>query len=322
MLDERLKTIDERVRHTAAPKAHVYPLTVLVFAFFLASCTFVDDYDIDLMQDAVASVETSSSVASANSTGSSSDTETTTSSSRDDETMSSSEVASSSSFSSSSKDPEPVEGSSSSVKNVSSSSEEEMASSSSNEPKSSSSSVPGFICGDSTMSRGGVEYETVKIHNLCWTKKNLEFKPSASEGYMCNGDLESNCEKYGFLYNSEIAQSVCPAGWRLPEKQDITDLLAYIDDSDFAGTLLKAKSGWDGDPGNGTDDFSFTALPGGSCNVEKTCGGAGSVGIWWTSTEKKAKTMYVLKLTGDDEDAYDETDLDKTSFASVRCVRE
>ena len=37
---------------------------------------------------------------------------------------------------------------------------------------------------------------------------------------------------------------------------------------------------------------------------------------------KKAKTMFVLKLTGDDEDAYDETDLDKTSFASVRCVRE
>lgn len=300
MLDERLKTIDERV----------LLLTVLVFAFFLASCTFVDDYDIDLMQDAMASEETSSSIASANSTGSSSDTETSTSSSRNEETTSSS------------KDPEPVEGSSSSVKNVSSSSEEEMASSSSNEPKSSSSSVPGFICGDSTMSRGGVEYETVKIHNLCWTKKNLEFKPSASEGYMCNGDLESNCEKYGFLYNSETAQSVCPAGWRLPEKQDITDLLAYIDDFDFAGTLLKAKSGWDGDPGNGTDDFSFTALPGGSCNVEKTCGGAGSVGIWWTSTEKKAKTMYVLKLTGDDEDAYDETDLDKTSFASVRCVRE
>lgn len=289
----------------------------LVFAFFLASCTFVDDYDIDLMQDAMASVETSSSIASANSTGSSSDAETSTSSSRNEETTSSS------------KDPEPVEGSSSSVKNVSSSSEEEKtsssiaeSSSSSNEPKSSSSSVPGFICGDSTMSRGGVEYETVKIHNLCWTKKNLVFKPSASEGYMCNGGLESNCEKYGFLYNSETAQSVCPAGWRLPEKQDITDLLAYIDDFDFAGTLLKAKSGWDGDPGNGTDDFSFTALPGGSCNVEKTCGGAGSVGIWWTSTEKKAKTMYVLKLTGDDEDAYDETDLDNTSFASVRCVRE
>ena len=317
MLDERLKTIDERV----------HLLTVLVFAFFFASCSFIDDYDIDLMQDVMASVETSSSEGNP-----STSSETLSSSSREDKESSSSshkEETSSSSFSSSSKDLEPVEGSSSSSEIASCSSKEDESSSSSaesssssNEPKSSSSSVPGFICGDSTMSRGGVEYETVKIHNLCWTKKNLEFKPSASEGYMCNGDLESNCEKYGFLYNYETAQSVCPAGWRLPEKQDITDLLAYIDDFDFAGTLLKAKSGWDGDPGNGTDDFSFTALPGGSCNVEKTCGGAGSVGIWWTTTEKKAKTMFVLKLTGDDEDAYDETDLDKTSFASVRCVRE
>ena len=282
MLDERLKTIDERV----------HLLTVLLFAFFFASCTFVDDYDIDLMQDAVASVETSSSEGNP-----STSSETLSSSSREDKESSSSshkEETSSSSFSSSSKDLEPVEGSSSSSEIASCSSKEDESSSSSaesssssNEPKSSSSSVPGFICGDSTMSRGGVEYETVKIHNLCWTKKNLEFKPSASEGYMCNGDMESNCEKYGFLYNYETAQSVCPAGWRLPEKQDITDLLAYIDDFDFAGTLLKAKSGWDGDPGNGTDDFSFTALPGGSCNVEKICGGAGSVGIWWTTTEKK-----------------------------------
>ena len=33
----------------------------LVFAFFLASCTFIDDYNIDLMQDATASVKSSSS---------------------------------------------------------------------------------------------------------------------------------------------------------------------------------------------------------------------------------------------------------------------
>jgi len=33
----------------------------LVFAFFLASCIFIDDYNIDLMQDATASVQSSSS---------------------------------------------------------------------------------------------------------------------------------------------------------------------------------------------------------------------------------------------------------------------
>lgn len=306
-------------------------LLILTGIFFFASCTFIDDYDIDLMQDAVASVETSSSIASTNSTGSSSDTEKTTSSSRDEETTSSSEFASSSSFSCSSKDPEPAEGSSSSVKNVSSSSEEEKtsssiaeSSSSSNEPKSSSSSVPGFICGDSTLSRGGVEYETVKIHNLCWTKKNLEFKPSASDGYMCYGDDDDNCATYGYLYNYETAWSVCQSsGWRLPTQEDLQNLLEYLDSyPEESAAYLKATSGWEGDPGNGNDELSFTALPGGLCNAEGTCSKVGSLGYWWTSTEKSRTSKYVLKLSGDEDAFYANSNLDTTFFASVRCVRE
>lgn len=297
---------------------------VAISLLFFAGCSFIDDYDIDLMQDATASVGTSSS-----NDGSSADSKTLSSSSREESASSSSHEDKESSSSS---DKENISSSSdklssSSSEAVSSSSNEEKSSSSKDESSSSvasSSSVSGFACGDSTMTRGGVEYETVEIHNLCWTKKNLEFKPSSGDGYTCyNGD-ESNCSKYGMLYNYETAAEVCAGKWRLPTQQELKDLVEYIDEfsGEVPGAYLKAKDGWTGDVGGGNDELGFTALPGGHCDEDKDCYAIGAVGLWWTSTEKTLKQQYVLKLSGDDDALYAESYQEKTGFYSVRCVRE
>ena len=304
---------------------------VVISLLFLAGCTFIDDYNIDLMQDATASIESSSSVSSADSkTKSSSSHEKSASSSSREESASSSSREDKESSSSSNKEKTSSSSdkqSSSSLEAVSSSSNEEKSSSSKDESSSSaasSSSVSGFVCGDSTMTRGGIEYETVEIHNLCWTKKNLEFKPSSGDGYTCyNGD-ESNCSKYGMLYNYETASGVCTGKWRLPTQQELKDLVEYIDEfsGEVPGAYLKAKDGWTGDVGGGNDELGFTALPGGHCDEDKDCYAIGAVGLWWTSTEKTRTKQYVLKLSGDDDALYAESYQDKTGFYSVRCVRE
>ena len=58
------------------------------------------------------------------------------------------------------------------------------------------------------------------------------------------------------------------------------------------GTKLKAKSGWRGE-GNGTDDFGFSALPGGHrSNANGTFYYAGYVGYWWSSSPSGGIAWY------------------------------
>ena len=52
------------------------------------------------------------------------------------------------------------------------------------------------------------------------------------------------------------------------------------------GTRLKSRTGWAGN-GNGTDDFGFSALPGGACGPilgrNNVCDG--DDGYWWSAEE-------------------------------------
>ena len=56
-----------------------------------------------------------------------------------------------------------------------------------------------------------------------------------------------------------------PNGWHVPTDGEWTALEDYITAQGFSGTegtALKSTYGWN-DGGNGTDDFGFSALPGG-----------------------------------------------------------
>jgi len=59
----------------------------------------------------------------------------------------------------------------------------------------------------------------------------------------------------------------------------------YVGGEKTAGKKLKAKNGWDND-GNGTDEFGFSALPGGYAG--RASGVFYSIGIsgdWWNASE-------------------------------------
>jgi uncharacterized protein (TIGR02145 family) len=184
----------------------------------------------------------------------------------------------------------------------------------------SSSSVAVWVCGDSTVSRGGVEYKTVLINEQCWTKENMKYEPSTGTT-MCYDNLESNCETYGRLYDYEAAALACPSGFRLPTQEEMIAMQEYSGaDMYDAGKHLKTTTGWTGE--NGDDFLGFSALPGGRCNEEQTCSNIGATGYWWTSTEKvKNSNHYTLFLTGDTDSFSASTTMDNDQYISVRCVK-
>ncbi len=298
-----------------------------VATLLLASCSVYDNYDIDLMQDATASIESSSS--KGESQGNENDGEK-SSSSGETSGASSSSVKKDDLSSSSKKDTTYVvivnpSSSSQKVESAGSSAVDNPGSSSSKPPEESSSSEAGFPCGDSTMTRGGVEYETVKIGKLCWTAENLRYKDAIPEkNYTCSLSDDSDCATYGLMYNFAGAKEVCPDGWRLPTKTDLDNLHDYLKKatSELAGNWLKSLTGWNGEPGNGSNKSKFNGLPAGICDEDAECAMVGNAGYWWTSEESSMDFRYVLLLKGNSDEWFNNEELDEIYYASVRCVRE
>ena len=135
-----------------------------------------------------------------------------------------------------------------------------------------------------TDSRDGKTYKTVKVGGKTWMAENLNF---AADGSKCYGDDAGNCEKYGRLYNWATALKACPAGFHLPTDDEWTALVNYAGGEDKAGTKLKSAAGWNKD-GNGTNDFGWSALPGGYGNSDGSFDNAGGNGYWWSATEDDA----------------------------------
>jgi len=128
-----------------------------------------------------------------------------------------------------------------------------------------------------TDSRDGQKYRTVNMGGKTWMAENLNHQPKSGNSWCYEGN-DSNCDKYGRLYDWNTAKVVCPAGWHLPSREE-WKMLGFLDKK------FKSTYGWDKN-GNGTDDFGFSAMPGGYRNRNK--GGyfkdAGRNGYWWTAT--------------------------------------
>ena len=123
--------------------------------------------------------------------------------------------------------------------------------------------------------------------------ENLNYKTKNS---FCYDNNARNCTKYGRLYTWGAAmdsagtwsvrgmgcgagnrddrsdmlwcsptypvRGVCPDGWHLPDTTEWKKLFKAVGGSSVAATKLKSTSGWYSN-GNGTDAFSFSALPAG-----------------------------------------------------------
>jgi len=178
-----------------------------------------------------------------------------------------------------------------------------------------------------TDSRDGQKYRTVKIGKQTWMAENLNFKTGNS---WCYENQESNCQKYGRLYNLATAFIACPTGWHLPNDDDWNSLTKAVggkrveDDCgceyeyvacyywDIAGGNLKSKTNWNGT----TDQFGFSALPGGARIDNGNFDLIGQYAYWWgaNNTRSIGPTKNIVREDGFFFD-------DNYGF-SVRCVKE
>jgi uncharacterized protein (TIGR02145 family) len=169
--------------------------------------------------------------------------------------------------------------------------------------------------GEFTDERDGKTYKTVKIGGKMWMGENLNHQ--ASSGSWCYWNNNSNCDKYGRLYDWKTAMEVCPVGWHLPTKAEWSVLVEMAGGEGVADRTFMSKTGWD--VGTGTDDYGFSALPGGGRNTAGRFVLAGSTGNWWTATARGSGSAYPQYM-GYVDGGLIEDYFDVGVGFSVRCV--
>ena len=130
-------------------------------------------------------------------------------------------------------------------------------------------------------------YRTVQIGEQVWMAQNLNYASvdgnmDYKKGSFCYGDIEENCDTYGKIYswtasadmpstystskfvsekrNEEKYQGACPAGYHIPQYEEVVTLLDYAGSSDNARKLSSAFLWSDSTI---TDAYGLSLLPGG-----------------------------------------------------------
>ena len=178
----------------------------------------------------------------------------------------------------------------------------------------------------------GETYPTVIIGSQTWFAKNLNYNASGSK---CYGGDPANCTIYGRLYDWETAKTACPSDWHLPSQAEWDTLSNYVksnggDCNVCDAKLLKATSGWAYNEyleayGNGTDQYGFSALPGGY----GSSGGSGDYffnvgdyGYWWSADEYSSARAWFLEMYYMWTYARWEYDYKSVLLYSVRCIKD
>ena len=163
--------------------------------------------------------------------------------------------------------------------------------------------------------RDGKVYRTAKIGNQVWMAENLNFD---CPGSWCYENNPENAEKYGRLYDWETAKKACPPGWHLPDYDEWQTLVDFAGGNEIAGKKLKAKNGWNNN-GNGTDEFGFSALPGGYSDGSFNY--VGDYGYWWSASEYDNDNAYYRMMDYYFYFSYG-GNFSKYDLCSVRCIQD
>jgi uncharacterized protein (TIGR02145 family) len=184
-------------------------------------------------------------------------------------------------------------------------------------------SKPVSVLSGDTLTYDGQKYRTVVIDGKRWMAENLNYQTDSSWCYENNTD---SCAKYGRLYVWKAAMSACPNGWKLPSREEWEDLKEAVGGYRIAGKMLKATSGWNVD-GNGTDEYGFSALPGGRRQYNGVYLNVGDYGSWWTAYEYCTGTgncrdgAYCNEMSNNLPNVF-EWGYYKFIGRSVRCIKE
>lgn len=171
---------------------------------------------------------------------------------------------------------------------VSSSSEEAVSSSSSSVAVSCKNVDPGSVVAGYLCDGDGQAYKTVEVDGWVWMAENMNRYVTDS---WCYENKPANCDKYGRLYGYEIAKTICPTGWALPDSSLWSIVIEASGGYQGAGLALKSTTDWEAMPGENSSGFN--ALPGGYA-ASGASQYMGTSSRWWSSD--RSATGYITSF--------------------------
>ncbi len=184
-------------------------------------------------------------------------------------------------------------------------------------------------------------YDVIRIGTQLWIAQNLmttrlndgtqiELTENAGDwasldqsGYCWYGNNNANGNIYGALYNWNAVSSeiLCPVGWHVASDNDWLTLKDFLGGELIAGGKLKetGTTHWINPNTGASDDYDFTALPGGWRTDAGSFQGLRSNGYWWTSTPIAPNAWY-RHIQNDSEKLF-RVYAGHNYGMSVRCVK-
>jgi len=156
---------------------------------------------------------------------------------------------------------------------------------------------------------------------------NLDISSSANLNFQwAYAGNESNIDHYGRLYTwnaATDARTVCPSGWILPSDDDWIALADALGGLEAAGGKLKetGTSHWMSPNVNATNESGFSALPGGNRSTSGNFSLLGTVGGWWSSSEKDWEQGHDFYIYNTNSSLYGGSYY-KTYGVSIRCIKQ
>ncbi len=145
--------------------------------------------------------------------------------------------------------------------------------------------------------RDGEIYKTIQIGNINIMAENLRYMTGEAVYY---DNDPGYGEEYGLLYKWETALEACPAGWRLPTRNEYDMIREYLGGEYVAGGKLK-KSGteyWLSPNEYGTNETGFSAVgAGGYLPGHLEFFGMHESATFWTQTEAVDDHVWSVALS-------------------------
>ncbi len=190
----------------------------------------------------------------------------------------------------------------------------------------------------------GTTYQTVRIGNQLWMVENLkvtrfnngdvipiktansdfDIMASQTPGVGTYANDEGKVATYGRLYNWYAVtdgRGIAPAGFHVSTYAELTELATYLGTNEGGKLKETGTTHWDAPNTGATNEYGFTALPGGIRTSSNSGGGLGYLAYFWTSTQQDNGYGHHYYMTSSVSDLYHGSGKVMQSGLAVRCLK-
>lgn len=152
------------------------------------------------------------------------------------------------------------------------------------------------------------EWSNLSTPGYCWYSNDIIYK--YSNGALYNWYAVNN-------------QKLCPVGWHVPTKDEITTLIFNFAGDKLAGGKLKETTitHWQSPNEGASNSTGFTALGGGFRDIDGSFKSLMVIGGYWSSTKYNDNSAHMLELAYNSQGA-STTLFNIKSGVTVRCIKD